>query len=165
MSTKIAGLALTVGLLAATAVFAGSVRADGGVTHSSTGAGNFFTTSGFLRTFAFSAIEYGDGSVSGEAEVRNPALGTLRHFRIDCLSIRDGNLAIASGTVTSAEDPNLVGESAIFVAQDNSQGADSAPDQVSDGVYLNRPFNCHTAPTTLALSVLVPIDAGNIQIR
>jgi hypothetical protein len=139
--------------------------ADEGVVQSTTGSGNFFTTSGPLREFAFTVIEFSDGSVRGEAQVRNPALGTLRHFRLDCLSIRNGNLAIASGTVTSAETPSLVGAPAIFAVQDNGQGAGSDPDQVSDGVYVNRPFTCDTAPTALALSLLVPIDAGNVQVR
>ena len=75
------------------------------------------------------------------------------------------SLAIASGTVTSAENPNLVGAPAIFAVQDNGQGGDAQPDQVSDGVFLNQPITCDTAPTALALSMLVPIDAGNVEIR
>jgi hypothetical protein len=165
MSKTITGLSAALTLLCLAASFAPSVGAEEGVVQSATGAGNFFTTSGFLREFAFTAREYSDGSVQGEAQVRNPVLGTLRHFQLDCLSIRDGNLAIASGTVTSAENPSLVGAPAIFAVQDNGQGARSEPDQVSEGVYVNRPFNCDTAPTALALSLLVPIDAGNVQVR
>ena len=86
--------------------------ADRAIVHSATGAGNFFTLDGHLRTFAFTVREHADGSVDGQAQVKNPLLGTLRHFQLDCLSVR-GNLAIASGTVTSAEDPSLVGAPAI----------------------------------------------------
>jgi hypothetical protein len=165
MATKvIRSFTVTLALLCLAAIFTLSAGAGGGVVQSANGSGNFFTTSGFLREFAFTVRQYSDGSVEGEAQVRNPALGTLRHFQLDCLSIRNGNLAIASGTVTSAENPSLIGAPAIFVAQDNGQGAGSKPDQVSDGVYVNRAFTCQTVPTALALSVLVPIDAGNVQI-
>jgi hypothetical protein len=165
MNKKIAGLSLALILLGATASFAASARAEGAVVQSASGSGEFVTDSGLFRTFAFSALKYADGSVRGEAEVRNPEAGTLRHFQVDCLSIRGGNLAIASGIVTSAEDPALVGHPAIFAVQDNGQGAGSGPDQVSQGVYVDQPFTCETAPTPLALSVLVPIDTGNIQVQ
>ena len=165
MSKTIIGLSAALTLLCFAATFAPAARSREVSMQSATGAGNFFTTSGFLREFAFTVVKYSDGSVQGEAQVRNPVLGTLRHFELDCLSIRNGNLAIASGIVTSAENPSLVGAPAIFAVQDNGQGANSEPDQVSEGVYLNRPFNCETAPTALALSVLVPIDVGNVQVR
>ena len=165
MSKKVIGLSVALTLLCLAATLAPAASPREVSMQSATGAGNFFTSSGFLREFAFTVLKYSDGSVQGEAQVRNPALGTLRHFQLDCLSIRNGNLAIASGTVTSAENPALIGAPAIFAVQDNGQGANSEPDQVSDGVYLNRPFTCETAPTALALSVLVPIDAGNVQVR
>jgi hypothetical protein len=165
MSRKITGLSVALTLLCFAATFAPAASSREVSMQSATGAGNFFTSSGYLREFAFTVVKYSDGSVRGEAQVRNPVLGTLRHFELDCLSIRNGNLAIASGTVTSAENPALVGAPAIFAVQDNGQGANSEPDQVSEGVYLNRPFTCDTAPTAVARSVLVPIDAGNVQVR
>jgi hypothetical protein len=165
MSKKILGLSVALTLLSFAATFAPAASAREVSMQSATEAGNFFTSSGFLREFAFTVVKFSDGSVQGEAQVRNPALGTLRHFQLDCLSIRNGNLAIASGTVTSAENPALVGAPAIFAVQDNGQGARSERDQVSEGIYLNRPFTCETAPTALALSVLVPIDARNVQVR
>src|SRR5204862_381027 len=83
----------------------------------------------------FSAVKYSDGSVSGEAEVRNPVLGTLRHFLLDCLNVFPGNnaspIAVASGVVTSAEDRDLVGRSANFAVQDNGEGTDSPPDHTT----------------------------------
>jgi hypothetical protein len=165
MSKTIIGLSAALTLLCFAATFAPAASSRELSMQSATGAGNFFTTSGFLREFAFTVREYGDGSVQGEAQVRNPVLGTLRHFELDCLSIRDGNLAIASGTVTAAENPSLVGLPAIFVVQDNGQGSRSEPDQVSEGVHVNRPFTCDTAPTAHALSLLVPIDSGNVRVQ
>jgi hypothetical protein len=163
MKKKIVGLSLALALVGAGAMVGPPAGAEGAVVHSATGGGNFFTLDGHLRTFAFTVREDADGSVDGQAQVRNPLLGTLRHFQLDCLSIR-GNLAIASGKVTSAEDPTLVGAPAIFAVQDNGQGATDLPDQVTDGVYVNRPFTCDSAPTSLAESLLTPIDAGNVQI-
>jgi hypothetical protein len=61
--------------------------------------------------------------------------------------------------------PNLAGHPAIFAVQDNGQGVGAVPDRVSNGVYADQPFTCETAPTALALSVLVPIVAGNVQVR
>jgi hypothetical protein len=165
MSKKILGLSVALALLGSAATFAPAASPREVSIQSATGAGNFFTSSGFLREFAFAVLKYSDGSVQGEAQVRNPVLGTLRHFQLDCLSIRNGNLAIASGTVISAENPALVGAPATFAVRDKGQGANSEPDQVSEGVYLNRPVTCETAPTALAQSVLVPIDAGNVRVR
>jgi hypothetical protein len=164
MKKRIVGLSLALVLVGAGGMVPPPAGAEGAIVHSATGAGNFFTQDGHLRTFAFTVLEHADGSVDGQAQVRNPLLGTLRHFQLDCLSIR-GNLAVASGTVTSAENPSLVGAPAVFAVQDNGQGASAPPDQVSPGVDVNRPFTCNTVPTSLALSVLRPIDAGNIQIR
>jgi hypothetical protein len=164
MKRKPIALTLIVTLLCLAANLAPAGGADAGVLESATGSGQFVTDTGFFRTFAFTAVKYEDGSVRGEAEVRNPDMGTLRHVQIDCLSIR-GNLAIASGFFTSAEDPSLIGAPAIFAVQDNGQGANAPPDQVSRGVYANQKLTCETAPTSLALSVLVPIDAGNVQVR
>jgi len=165
MNKRTVGLILTLALLGAAVSFAPSAAAEGSVVQSAAGSGNFVTSSGFFRTFAFNALKYSDGGVQGEAEVKNPVAGTLRHFQVDCLSVRAGNLAIVSGVVTSAEDPSLVGAPAIFAAQDNGEGAGSTPDQVSFGVFLNTGYTCDTAPTALALSVLVPIDAGNVQVQ
>jgi hypothetical protein len=165
MNKRIVGLTLALVLVGAAVSFAPSAAAEGSLVQSATGSGNFVTSSGFFRTFAFSALKYSDGSVQGEAEVKNPVVGTLRHFQVDCLSVRAGNLAIVSGIVTSAEDPSLVGAPAIFAAQDNGEGAGSIPDQVSFGVFLNTGYTCETAPNALALSLLVPIDAGNVQVQ
>jgi hypothetical protein len=165
MTKQIVSLSFALLLLGAIASFAPAVGAEGGVVQSATGAGQFVLDNGSLRTFAFTAVEHNDGSVSGEAEVINRDLGTRRHFSIDCLSIRNGNLAVVSGIVTEAEDPSLIGHPAIFAAQDNGQGSNANPDQVSQAVYIDQPFNCNTAPTRLALSVLVPISAGNVQVH
>lgn len=171
MNRRIGGLSLALVLLAVgVALSAPTVGADEGFVQSATGSGQFRLDDGSLRTFAFTAIEHGDGSVTGEAEVKNRDLGTRRHFSIDCLSIRNSSLAIVSGVVTEADDPSLVGHPAIFAAQDNGQGADASPDQVSQAVYIDypspdHPLTCDTAPTRLALSVLVPIDDGNVQVH
>jgi hypothetical protein len=169
------GLALALVVFVA-ASFASSAGADGGVVQSASGSGERVLSGaehGF-RTFAFSAIKYSDGSVLGEAEVRNPVLGTLRHFQLDCLNVLPGDpvhagpIAVLSGVVTSAENPDLIGRHAVFAVQDNGEGG-SDPDRTTLGVNLNlatcTDFTDEGSLTKVFPRGLLPIDAGNIQIQ
>ena len=70
MSRTIIGLSAALTLLCFAATFAPAASSRELSMQSATGAGNFFTTSGFLREFAFTVREYGDGSVQGEAQMR-----------------------------------------------------------------------------------------------
>jgi hypothetical protein len=89
----------------ATAPLIAPPSAAGTVAQSASGSGQFeFTSDGGLtglRTFAFEASKSSDGSVIGEAEVKNRATEVTFHIRIDCLHLI-GNVAVASGAVTAA---------------------------------------------------------------
>src|SRR5512143_3201835 len=52
-----------------------------------------------FRNFAFSATKQADGTVTGEAQLENRAIGLLGHIHIDCLNVL-GNVAVMSGVVT-----------------------------------------------------------------
>jgi hypothetical protein len=171
ISTRLVGLSVAVILLVA-ASFSGSAGAEA-VAQSATGGGRQLTGAGFgFRTFAFAAVKYNDGSVSGQAEVRNPVVGSLRHVQLDCLNVFPGNngspIAVASGVLTSAEDPALVGRRGIFAVQDNGEGADPL-DRMTLGVNLN-PATCTGFTNEDSLRSVFPrglfdIDAGDIQVQ
>jgi hypothetical protein len=152
-----------------------AVSAQGNeVQQKATGEGSQLTGSGTgVRTFAFNAIEHKDGQVTGEAQVENPVINSLRTFRLDCLNMfldNDGmTVAVASGIVTSAEDPALVGRPGIFAVQDNGEGSKGAPDEMTLGVQLNS-TPCTAIPSEEALKAVFPrglsvINEGNIQVK
>jgi hypothetical protein len=105
------------------------------VVQSATGSGQFQFTSDTgvtaLRTFAFEAAKSSGGTVTGQAQVNNRATGQTLHIQIDCLNVI-GNIAVLSGTATSATGPdNSDGDAEIFGVEDNGQGATAGPDEVT----------------------------------
>ena len=127
-----------------------------------------------IRTFSFNAVTHSDGLVTGEAHVVNPAIGSDRHFALDCVNVFPGDngspIAVASGVVTSAENPALVGRPGIFAAQDNGEGTNEPLDRMTLGVQvLVDPVACTGFATETALLSqfpfgIVDIKSGNIQI-
>jgi hypothetical protein len=92
------------------------------------------------------AIEYADGSVSGQY-IDRFANGNGLHATIDCLSII-GNQAWVSGVVTRGQytdsDGNVVdisGESFWATVKDNGNNANDVPDQISFSFW-GVPFTC-----------------------
>jgi hypothetical protein len=87
--------------------------------------------------FSFNAIEYADGSVSGQYTDRF-ANGDGFHAVIDCLVV-DGNRAWVSGVITSGRftDPDtgevfdLAGLDVFTSVQDNGTSANDPVDQIS----------------------------------
>jgi hypothetical protein len=87
--------------------------------------------------FSFTAIEYADGSVSGQYTDRF-ANGDGFHAVIDCLVV-DGNRAWVSGVITSGRftDPDtgevfdLAGLDVFTSVQDNGTSANDPVDQIS----------------------------------
>jgi len=138
---------------------------------SATGSGHFHYTDDTgvtgWRTFAFEANRRPDGVVAGTAEVKNRATGQALHIRIDCLNVI-GNIAVMSGTATSATGPgNTDGDAEIFGVEDNGQGASAKPDRVTR-VYGNSGFVCtDVTPANVGLytDLLHDVEAGNVQIR
>ena len=145
--------------------------ADPPIVHLATGSGHFQYTSETgvtdLRTFSFEAREYSDGSVSGNAQVKNRATGQTLNIHILCLNVI-GNVAVVSGIAWSATGPgNTDGDGAIFAVEDNGQGAGAAADRVTYA-YTDSGLVC-TDTTAANVGDIDPlfydVDGGNVQIH
>src|SRR5262249_12366704 len=140
------------------------------IVQSATGSGHFQYTSDTgvtdLRTFSFEARKLGDGTVSGNAQVKNRATGQTLNIHIDCLNVM-GNVAVVSGIAWSATGPgNTNGDPQIFVVEDNGQGANASPDRVTYS-FGGTPFVCTDIhnPTDIDPALFYDVDGGNIQIH
>lgn len=125
---------------------------------------------GELRTFSFNAVERSDGSVTGQAQLVNRQGGDAAqvHVEIDCLNVF-GSLAIASGAITQAFNPDAIGVPAVFAVEDNGEGANAPVDRITP--LLTFPLVppgtplCILAGAGEAAPLLMPIEDGNIQVR
>lgn len=151
------------------------------VIHSATGSGHqddidAATGEVFNRTFSFSAVQYADGTASGNAQIasRKFQLGNVDlviHMRIDCLHVLpDGKTAQLSGVVTRTSFPfpdAPVGEIHRFSVQDNGEpgaGVDKfsgvPPNPLArecDDADFGQPEPGRVAPTRT-------VNRGNIQV-
>jgi hypothetical protein len=145
--------------------------ADPPIAHLATGSGHFQYTSDTgvtdLRTFSFEAREYSDGTVNGNAQVKNRATGQTLNIHIDCLNVI-GNVAVVSGIAWSATGPgNTNGDGAIFAVEDNGQGAGATPDRVTYA-YTGSGLVCtDTTPANVGDidPLFYDVDGGNVQIH
>src|SRR5687768_10973584 len=88
--------------------------------------------SGTRRTFSFTARRMPDGTVHGQYENHNRALGFSNHGDVDCLRFVGENIAVMSGTIRRSDNPaGPEGGRTIFRVEDYGEGADSPPDRVS----------------------------------
>jgi hypothetical protein len=132
-----------------------------------TGSGHFAFTSDAgvtaLRTFALEARRSSDGTVTGQAQVKNRATGQTVHVEIDCLNVI-GDIAVLSGTATSARGPeNADGDAEIFGVEDNPGG----PDRVTR-LFGKSGFVCtDITPANVGLYtyLLTDVEQGSIQIH
>jgi hypothetical protein len=107
-----------------------------------------FTHPGCDGNFSLTAIEYADGSVSGQYTDRF-ANGDGFHAVVDCLSVA-GNQAWVSGLVTHGRftDPDteevidLAGLYVWTTAVDNGVSANDPPDQISFSFFDVEPIPC-----------------------
>jgi hypothetical protein len=128
---------------------------------SATGSGQFHIGTE-LRTFAFSAIQHKDGTVTGQAQLNNRAIPATDHIVIDCINFTGPHTANISGTITKSS-VGAEGDTAVFSVMDNGQGANSPPDMISL-VFFTSPsptFTCNTFFPTPNNAV----EHGNIQVR
>jgi hypothetical protein len=127
-----------------------------------TGSGNF-RIDGRLRTFAFTARRHGEGSVRGEWQLLNRALGAKAHGNITCVTVV-GNQAWLGGT-TERIGGGTGGEVGWRIV-DNGSGATAPADQISLAFVGREPGfaadYCATAPLEPGL---FDVEAGNLQIR
>jgi hypothetical protein len=121
---------------------------------------------GKKSTFVFNAIKLPNGSVQGHLVYQVRCCDTIIQMDIDCLKIV-GNKAIMSGVVKKVGgNPPFyvfVGAQAVFQVQDNGEGGDAPPDQISDLEFRPNGASCndlHHPPP----GVYLDID-GNIQVQ
>jgi hypothetical protein len=135
-----------------------------------TGSGHFQYTSDTgvtdLRTFSFEARKFADGTVTGNAQVKNRATDQTLNIHVDCLNVL-GKVAVVSGIAWSATGPgNTDGDRAIFAVEDNGQGANAAPDRVTYA-YTGTGLVCsdfHSA-ADVDPSLFYDVEGGNIQLH
>lgn len=121
------------------------------------------------RQFSLSVRRFADGTVKGNAILRNPAFSGENgktyqaKFEISCMKVV-GNVAIFGGTVQRTNDPNLV-DTAYFAVEDNGEpGKDR--DRISGVAFsdTDSPQLCQSIELS-DFEPLFTIDSGNIQVK
>lgn len=121
------------------------------------------------NVLAFNAVRYADGTVSGQIEYQQSALGESFRFHgtVTCIAVYDGNRAKFGGPITRSDDETIpVGLFMWFTVVDNGHGAGSAPDRSSIlGIgddAANEAFCASNAPPNPRFSA--DITSGNILV-
>lgn len=122
------------------------------------------------NVLAFNAVRYDDGSVRGQIEYQQSALGDAFRFHgtVTCIAVYDGNRAKFGGPITRSDDPTIpVGVYMWFTVVDNGQGAASAPDRssifgIGDNAA-NEAFCASDAPPNPLFSA--DVTSGDIRVN
>ena len=136
---------------------------------SATGHGNVTQAPGVLRTFSFTGRQLMDGRIVGEYENHNRLGAAMNHGDVDCMVVT-GNSAILSGPIRRHTNPLFEeGFVTVFRVEDNGEGANDPPDQVSL-LQIHPPpapgepaINCRSG--ILPAFAMRPVEGGNIQVR
>lgn len=139
------------------------------VVHSASGGGHRIFDAE-LRTFAFHAVQYSDGSVAGEVEIVNRDQGNRIHGTVRCLRVV-GNEAVV--ILEYDEQSAFPGSLGIFAVRDNGEGRSAEPDQITYAYNIEPPlWDCevmleHFWHLTFHVShfPLLPIEKGNLQVK
>jgi hypothetical protein len=86
------------------------------------------------QPLTFNAKKYADGTVAGQFEYHQVALGESFNFHVEvtCMNVYDGNRAKIGGVIRVSNDSTLPpGVFAWFQVFDNGEGANAPPDQSS----------------------------------
>jgi hypothetical protein len=120
------------------------------------------------QPLAFNAKKYADGTVSGQFEYHQVALGESFNFHVDvtCMNVYDGNRAKIGGVITVSNDPTLPpGGFAWFQVFDNGEGVSAPPDRSSLIGFGNEAAN-EAFCSSPNLPRFGPWDVqGNVQVR
>jgi hypothetical protein len=126
------------------------------------------------RKFSFSARQYADGTVKGEANLTNRSFSGANgnspyqlHIDISCMNVF-GNTVYFGGTVKRTNDPSLV-DAVFFAVQDNGEPGKGV-DKISRVFFWDDDPTTTGDPQACLLNQdgdfpLEPIEAGNIQVR
>ncbi|MGH2920492.1 MAG: hypothetical protein ACRDKU_00275 [Gaiellaceae bacterium] len=141
------------------------------------GHGNLIS-GGELRTFSFAVTRNADGTVTGNAEVKNRSLDVRAHIEIDCLKFEAVNRAIMSGPIIQSSNPTLIvpGRIGVFAVEDNGEGSDAPADRITTIPDYAPPKSCNefalvdgtlrdAANPAVVVRTLTPILNGNIQVQ
>jgi len=111
--------------------------------------------------FSLIAIEYGDGSVSGQWTDQFGQQEGGFHAEINCLHVV-GNQAWVSGVITSGSVPgfDFTGLPVAARVSDNGTSANDPPDQISFS-FIGNPFPC----TAQRPFVLRDMTDGQVSVR
>ncbi len=142
-------------------------QASGPVVQSATGAGQFTSASGELRTFSFTALKYADGTVQGQYELFSRSVGLRLHGDVVCMSVV-GNHVWVGGSQDQSNDPvgSPPGLENGFQAVDNGEGANDPPDELSLMFIEGAPGFAQAYCDAMAdAPPLNPIEEGNIQVQ
>lgn len=146
----------------------GNIQVDQGlVVQSVTGSGSFILM-GNNRTFSFTASRHADGTVSGQWERVNHVneSQTKSHGQVTCFTIFGGNQARLGGFATSGLLSTPPNNEVAWRVADNSEGANSPPDQISAQFVGQPPGTAgqYCAGAFGNTPGLNPVAAGNIQV-
>ncbi len=100
--------------------------ATAGQPHSANGSGKLDP----WRSFAFSAVERQDGTVTGQGQLSFAGGRFSIHFSIDCLNV-NGTIATMSGRVTHVSGFDETGSNVWFQVKDNGEGKKSDRDHMT----------------------------------
>lgn len=116
---------------------------------------------GVKRHFSMHAGLMPDGSVRGNGVLH--FIGGERDIKFDitCMHI-EGNRATLSGVITYSSVPEYEGTYCYFSVQDNGEGKNEVPDQISL-LYVSLPFPVNCA--YIFSYELYEIESGNIQVK
>jgi hypothetical protein len=144
-----------------------------GIERALTGSGHFTGSNGELVTFSYSAVLYGNGTVSGHYQIDLRSLDASFHGPITCLSVA-GNRAWVGGIAEQvrSSNPNLAalqGNDMWFQVQDNGEGVNDPPDRTTSigvtpvgGPPGQAQAYCAAMPAPITFR---PIEEGNIQVH
>ncbi len=129
-----------------TPLFASQANNGNGVLHKvSAGGADVDFSAHTDANFSLTAIEHGDGSVTGEwSDQFGQGDGGI-HVAVDCLEV-DGNQAWIGGEIThgTANGVDVTGERALTRVADIGTSANDPPDLISFSVFPVPPqFTCH----------------------
>jgi hypothetical protein len=135
-------------------------RQGNGVQHRVSVGSHDFTPPGVNANFSLIAIQYADGSVSGQwTDQFGHGNGGL-HIVVDCLLVQ-GNRAWIGGVVTQSPVDAQIGTRAFTEVEDNGASGHSAPDQISYSYAgLGSAFRC--PPISVPL---FPLSGGEVKVE
>lgn len=139
---------------------------------SASGHGNWFNAAGEYVSRSFQGREKEDGLVEGnfvQHVTSTTGVKRVNKGDINCLLVGPNaaglgpNEAVLSGPVEENITPSLIGQTQIFRIQDNGEGSNDSPDQMS-ALFFRTPESGIDCRSFLP-PVVTPIENGNLQVN